>query len=165
MYTAPKQNPKEMETHAINAEVPGSRGHRSSMLAPLFALVSCVLFCCNGELLQALQLYPSGGQPSPLLNLAFCHLGGLFFMPYFLCLANPPSFAPQPRPMYTSVHISSLFFAMLIMGYNYLWLLSARLVAAGITNAVFQTSVAFVYIASIRIFKEPITTSQIVGVL
>jgi len=50
------------------------------------------------------------------------------------------------------------------MGYNYAWLLSARHVAVGLTNAVFQTSVAFVYIAGVTLFHETIAFPQILGV-
>jgi drug/metabolite transporter (DMT)-like permease len=50
------------------------------------------------------------------------------------------------------------------MGYNCAWLSSAKLVSAGLTNAVFQTSIAFVYLASTHLFAEPLTFPRMVGV-
>eukprot|EP00434_Breviolum_minutum_P045681 symbB.v1.2.041010.t1/scaffold7742.1/size9585/1 len=54
----------------------------SQHLGPSLAMASCVLYCLNGELLQALQAQ-EGHHASPLLNLLFCHLGGLLLVPHF----------------------------------------------------------------------------------
>jgi len=130
-------------------------------LAPILAILSCVLYSCNGELLQFLQLHvPEGNHASPLMNLIICHLGGLVFAPKFL-FWKPSGFSKTPT---TSVPIGSLLLAMLLMGYNYAWLLSARHLAAGLTNAIFQTSIAFVYVASVLLFREPMQSLQLLGV-
>ncbi|CAK0887715.1 unnamed protein product [Prorocentrum cordatum] len=105
---------------------------RPAAVAPLLAVLSCVLYCGNGELLQALQALA-----------AELGAGG--------ALANTP-------------RTTALLFAFVIMGYNWAWLSSARLVPAGLTNAVFQTSIAFVYLASTHLFAEPLTLPRMVGV-
>merc|ERR550537_1295897 len=63
-----------------------------------------------------------------------------------------------------NVQMGSLLIALLLMGYNYLWLQSARYLTVGLTNAIFQTSVAFVYIASVTIFRDEPEHMQLVGV-
>jgi len=151
-------------------------GQRLSGLAPALALLSCVLFCVNSELLQALQVHSagSGTRPSPGVNLLLCHLGGLVFAPYFLLSTafDAPSaplgstngefslsfaFARRPR-------LSALFFAILLMGYNYCWLLSTRFLAASVTTALFQSSVGVVYALSVPMFGEPLTFLRVLGV-
>lgn len=141
---------------------------RLSTLAPILAVLSCVLFCCNGELLQALQRHTGGGGgASPLFNLTLCHLGGLLFAPHFL--QRDEAAKGEISPAITggpanSPRFVALFFSFLIMGYNYAWLLSAKLVPMCLTNAVFQTSVAFVYLASTSLFSEPLTFPRLIGV-
>mmetsp|Transcript_48783 Transcript_48783/g.106040 ORF Transcript_48783/g.106040 Transcript_48783/m.106040 type:complete len:384 (+) Transcript_48783:41-1192(+) len=134
---------------------------KSSMLAPALAGLMCILYCCNGELLQALQL--QGGQASrvsPLLNLVFCHIGGLAFWPF---LPNPPrAFEAVKAP---SLPVASLLLSVLLMSYNYAWLLSARHIAVGLTNAIFQSSIAFVFLASVVLFGEPLTLLRSQGVI
>lgn len=138
------------------AEV-GRRLGPYSNLAPVLAILSCVLYSCNGELLQFLQLHaPNGGNASPLLNLIICHLGGLVFAPQFLNY--------KPTGVNVNVKLTSLLLACLLMGYNYCWLLSARFLAAGLTNAIFQTSVAFVYLAGVAVFNDKLESMQLVGV-
>lgn len=141
-----------------------------SRLAPALALLSCVLYCVNGELLQALQTV-SKTHASPLANLTMCHLGGLMFLPYFLgsCSCGTDSSgnaASTPTGQIPGgIMKGSLFFAVLLMGYNYAWLSSARHLPASLTNCVFQTSVALVCAASAVLFKEPLTKGRLVGVV
>uniref|UniRef100_A0A7S4PVW2 EamA domain-containing protein n=1 Tax=Alexandrium monilatum TaxID=311494 RepID=A0A7S4PVW2_9DINO len=143
---------------------------RPSALAPVLALLSCVLYCVNGELLQALQTRTSAseGHPSPLLNLVLCHLGGLAFAPHFL--GKPPPVAPAAGPVTAAGGLAahprsaSLLLTLVLMGYNYAWLMSARFLAAALTNAIFQTSIALVYLASVLLFGEPLTLLRFVGV-
>lgn len=128
-----------------------------SNLAPVLAILSCVLYSCNGELLQFLQLHsPNGGNASPLLNLIFCHLGGLVFAPKFLSY--------KPASLNGNTKLGALLLSLLLMGYNYCWLLSARFLAAGLTNALFQTSVAFIYLAGVAIFNDKMESMQLFGV-
>ncbi|CAK9050815.1 unnamed protein product [Durusdinium trenchii] len=51
------------------------------------------------------------------------------------------------------------------MGYNYAWLLSATYVDLRLTNAVFQVSVALVYLCSVQLFDEVISFDRSLGVL
>lgn len=151
---------------------------RPAALAPILALLSCALFCLNGELLQSLQLHtpPQEKHASPLLNLLLCHLGGIVFAPYFLNTDSswgPPtastglvSGCPSGTLGYLSARprIAALLFALLLTGYNYAWLLSTRFVSVGVTNATFQVSVAIVYASSIPLFGEPLESSRLLGV-
>jgi drug/metabolite transporter (DMT)-like permease len=129
-------------------------------LAPVLAILSCVLYSCNGELLQYMQLHAgSGGHASPLLNLIICHMGGLVFVPHFLFW--------KPAGIFDgglSVPVGSLLLAFILMGYNYAWLSSARFLAAGLTNAIFQTSIAFVCFANAIVFREKLEGIQLLGV-
>jgi len=147
----------------LTCEAPGAPRHiqKCAALAPIFAVLFCVLFSCNGELLQFLQLHASNeGHVSPMLNLILCHLGGLLFVPHFL-FWKPLGYSEGMR---MNVQLGSLLMAILLMSYTYMWLLSARFLSVGLTNAIFQTSVAFVFIASIVIFREDADRMQILGV-
>jgi drug/metabolite transporter (DMT)-like permease len=95
-----------------------------------------------------------------LLNLTICHLGGLMFVPQFL--RRPPPSLTQLQV--ARVHIVALLFTFILMGYNYAWLLSARFQDAALTNAIFQTSIALVYMVSVWLFSEPLTLPRVVGV-
>lgn len=138
-------------------------------LALVLALVSCVLFCLNGELLQALQLHtdPDEGHPSVLVNLIFCHCGGLVFVPWvFGSPGREGSMAgPAPPSAVPGVRSMSLLLATLLMSYNYCWLHSATFLTVSLTNAIFQLSIALVYIASVLLFGEPMTMNRMLGVL
>jgi len=131
----------------------------TATLAPILAIFSCVLYSCNGELLQYLQHNAAnGGHASPMLNLIVCHLGGLMFAPHFL-FWEPSNFSGM------NVKRGSLLLAMLLMGYNYAWLLSARFLAISLTNAIFQTSTALVYLAGVFVFHDaPLAAMQLIGV-
>lgn len=131
-------------------------------LAPILAIISCVLFSFNGELLQFLQLHASNeGNISPMLNLIICHSGGLLFAPHFL-FWKPLGFS---EGLGMNVQMGSLLIAFLLMGYNYLWLQGARYLTVGLTNAIFQTSVAFVYLCGVTIFRDTaFAPAQIIGV-
>lgn len=126
------------------------------------ALVSVFVFSGNGELLQALQL--SGGQVeiSPIANLILCHSGGLLFVPYLI--KNSPTLADS-NVSRTYVFGASLLFALVLMGYNYAWIKSATFLPVALTNSICQTSVMFVYVASVAMFGEPLTWRRSVGVL
>lgn len=64
------------------------------------------------------------------------------------------------------VMLGSFLLAFLLMGYNYVWLLSSRYIAVGLTNSIFQSSVAFVYLASVALFPDtPLALPQITGVV
>lgn len=129
------------------------------------AIASCVLYCLNGELLQALQ-EQEGHHASPLLNLLLCHLGGLLFIPRFGRFTLPESMtAVKAETITFGPKTSALFFAFLIMGYNYAWLLSTSYVELSLTNAIFQLSVALVYLCSIYLFAEAVSLDRVVGVL
>lgn len=132
-------------------------------LAPIIALASCVLYSLNGELLQFLQIHATS-HASPMLNLILCHLGGLLFVPHFLFPASESRTLSQSRKEVEHVALLSLVLALILMGYNYAWLSSARYVAVGLTNAVFQTSVAFVFIAGVTLFHDTFGFPQILGV-
>lgn len=150
-------------TTPLTGQSPSSPRHiqKYAALAPILAICSCVLFSCNGELLQFLQLHASNeGHVSPMLNLILCHLGGLLFVPHFL-FWKPSGYS---QGMGMNVQMGSLLMAILLMSYNYCFVLSARLLSVGLTNAIFQTSVAFVFIASILIFREDVDRMQICGV-
>jgi len=150
-------------TTPLTGEAPGSprRIQKYAALAPILAVFSCVLFSCNGELLQFLQLHASNeGHVSPMLNLVLCHLGGLLLVPHFL-FWKPLGYS---EGIGMNVQLGSLLMAILLMSYNYCFLLSARLLSVGLTNAIFQTSVAFVFIASIAVFREDVDRIQIFGV-
>lgn len=145
-----------------------SVSERCGALAGLLAVCSCALYCANGELLQWLQLSTPQDErhASPMLNLAFCHSGGLLFFPLYVgacCACARKSTATTSA--YSGVLLPSLLFAVLLMGYNYAWLLSARLLPAAQTNAVFQTSVALVCVTTVVLFKETLTLGRLVGVL
>mmetsp|Transcript_68483 Transcript_68483/g.164464 ORF Transcript_68483/g.164464 Transcript_68483/m.164464 type:complete len:363 (-) Transcript_68483:129-1217(-) len=134
---------------------------RPAELAPALALLSCILYSCNGELLQALQQSSDAtqGHISPLLNLLLCHLGGLAFAPVVLWSEARPRSYPSPM-----VKGSALLFAFILMGYNYAFLSSSKFLLVGITNAVFQASTALVYLASVWLFREPLTLARVIGV-
>ncbi|CAE7434055.1 Scn10a [Symbiodinium natans] len=51
------------------------------------------------------------------------------------------------------------------MGYNYAWLLSASFIDLRLTNAVFQVSVALVYVASVQLFGEAVCVERLLGVM
>jgi drug/metabolite transporter (DMT)-like permease len=137
-----------------------------STIAPLLAALACVLFSLNGELLQALQVHSGGSHVSPLLNLILCHLGGLAFAPKYMILHAPGTDASSEVLNLRGVALRSLLLAVLLMGYNYAWLSSARYVAVGLTNAIFQTSIAFVYLASVALFSDThVAAPQICGVV
>ena len=53
---------------------------------------------------------------------------------------------------------------MLLMSYNYAWLLSASYVDLSLTNAIFQVSVALVYVCSVRWFSEAVSIDRLLGV-
>eukprot|EP00933_Yihiella_yeosuensis_P018489 TRINITY_DN15159_c1_g2_i1.p1 TRINITY_DN15159_c1_g2~~TRINITY_DN15159_c1_g2_i1.p1 ORF type:complete len:373 (+),score=31.18 TRINITY_DN15159_c1_g2_i1:105-1223(+) len=155
---------------------------RPSALAPWAAALSCVLFCFNGELLQSLQINssPGEGHASVLLNLTLCHLGGLLFFPYFGWGTNTATRHGEASPrvaspitpggtglrcqLASSPRLTALLFSFLLMGYNYAWLSSAKFLAVGLTNSIFQVSVALVYAASVPLFSEPVTWSRFLGV-
>jgi len=158
-----------------------SRLLRPSLLAPWAAALSCLLFCGNSELLQSLQRGPLEADQrhaSPLLNLALCHLGGLLFVPYFLCGAGracatiddkaplvPSGSGVARSSLASSPCAAALVFALLLMSYNYAWLRSATLLAAGLTNAIFlAVSVALVYLASVFLFAEAVTPGRLLGI-
>lgn len=142
-----------------------------TLLAPAAAVLSCVIYCINGELLQALQSHASDseGHASPLLNLVLCHLGGLLFAPWFLWPASAAQLGAETARgrgggLAAAPRVVALFFAVLLMCYNYAWLCSTAHIPASLTNAVFQTSVAFMYVASVVFFDEPVTWSHLIGV-
>lgn len=150
---------------------------KTGALAPALALLSCVLFCLNGELLQALQLRTPAEErhASPLLNLLLCHLGGIVFVPHFYNLDTSGAASVSTGLVsgvgtrmlgYLSARprIAALLFALLLTGYNYAWLLSTRFVPVAVTNATFQVSVALVYAASVPLFGEPLEVSRVIGV-
>jgi multidrug transporter EmrE-like cation transporter len=137
---------------------------QANVLAPLLALLSCVLYCCNGELLQALQvrLDASQGHPSVLLNLTCCHLGGLLFIKQ--ARWQPKTHTSGPSLTQLRVGALSLVFACLIMAYNYAFLCAARFLSLGLVNAIFQTSIGMVYVASVVLFAERLSVSRMLGV-
>ncbi|CAE7582215.1 Scn10a [Symbiodinium sp. KB8] len=144
-----------------------------SGFAYVAAISSCALYCLNGELLQALQRAAPGHHASPLLNLALCHLGGLLFVPHFGCASTSEEPAGQCSAAFAGVRaalsqrprLAALPFALLLMGYNYAWLLSASFIDLRLTNAVFQVSTALVYIASVQLFGEAVCLERLLGVL
>lgn len=160
------------------ADLMRSAAWQSTVLAPVLAVLSCILFCFNGQLLQALQMQTPADErhASPMLNLLLCHVGGLVFLPsYGSCTFEPhakatglvsgtPSAGVLGRIASRPRFAASLF-AILLMGYNYCWLLSTRYVTISVTNATFQTSVGFVYAASVPLFGEPLKSSRILGVV
>ena len=79
-------------------------------------------------------------------------MGGLVFAPHFLFWK--PEGRPLNEHLHMSVPVGSLVLALLLMSYNYAWLQSARLLTVGLTNDIFQTSVAFVYLAGVAVFKD-----------
>lgn len=132
-----------------------------SRLAVFLAVMSAILYSLNGELMQFLQVSVSpklANHASPLMSLLFCHTGGLLFIPYFMM--NPPNFKLP------SWHIpaASCVLAILLMGYNYAWVRSAMLVPVGLTNAIFQTTVATTYIASVTLGEESLSWLKTLGV-
>lgn len=155
-------------------------GLNPTSVAAVAATLGTVLFCLNSELLQALQVHQGKEEksPSPMFNLWLCHLGGLFLAPWYAQYrdAYRPSkemqgllggevgggcigtLAARPR-------MTALLFAFLLMGYNYAWLLGSTFVPAQVTNAIFQVSIAFVYVASIPLFGEEVSSMKIVGVV
>lgn len=148
-------------------------GVRTSSLAPVMAALSCILFCLNSELLQWLQNSAPKEElrPSPGVNLLLCHLGGLVFAPSFLMSkAFDVPMAARGDERSWSVALSekprlmALFFALLLMGYNYCWLWSAKLVKASITTALFQTSVGMVYVISVPVFGESLSFPRVMGI-
>eukprot|EP00445_Apocalathium_hangoei_P012838 CAMPEP_0203867814 /NCGR_PEP_ID=MMETSP0359-20131031/16742_1 /ASSEMBLY_ACC=CAM_ASM_000338 /TAXON_ID=268821 /ORGANISM="Scrippsiella Hangoei, Strain SHTV-5" /LENGTH=373 /DNA_ID=CAMNT_0050786123 /DNA_START=97 /DNA_END=1218 /DNA_ORIENTATION=- len=150
-------------------------GCRPASMAPAMALLSCVLFCLNSELLQALQTHTPAEErrPSPGLNLLLCHLGGLVFAPNFLLSTAYDTPAVSPGADYKTglsamlsrrPRLCALLFALLLMGYNYCWLLSAGFLAASVTTALFQTSVGMVYAMSVPLFGEPLTFLRVLGI-
>lgn len=145
------------------------RGPSLDILATVFAFLSCVLYCLNGELLQGLQLHapPGQGHASPMLNLVICHLGGLLLLPCVVSEQNGNGGDGVRHPKGGQWYLAgpSLFFATLLMGYNYCWLHSARLLPASVTNAIFQTSVALVCAASVIVFGETASRSRVFGVI
>eukprot|EP00929_Paragymnodinium_shiwhaense_P095101 TRINITY_DN56069_c0_g2_i1.p1 TRINITY_DN56069_c0_g2~~TRINITY_DN56069_c0_g2_i1.p1 ORF type:complete len:412 (+),score=91.22 TRINITY_DN56069_c0_g2_i1:189-1424(+) len=145
-----------------------NRAAASETTAAILALLSCFLYCANGELLQALQLHmpPDAGHCSPLLNLLLCHLGGLLFIPYLMFGQGERCTGQiEPKEHYGGMALPSLLFAMLLMGYNYAWLSSAKLLDVSLTNAIFQTSVAIVCAASVVLFGEALTRPRAMGVM
>jgi len=145
------------------ALLPG--GFSPSQVAPLFAVVSCILYSLNGELLQWIQQNgdPEQGRASPLLNLVLCHLGGLAFIPFLIGSSKEESTARSALPV--PLQGSALLFACLLMGYNYAWLMSSKFLFVGLTNAVFQTSTAMVYVSSVILFAEPLSLDRLAGVV
>jgi drug/metabolite transporter (DMT)-like permease len=83
------------------------------------------------------------------------------FAPYFLFWTPASGF----HKGVVSVPVGALALALLLMGYNYAWLLSSRYLAVGLTNAIFQTSIAFVYLASVFIFHDNFEGVQVLGVV
>lgn len=159
----------------LNAKLQDDRDHswsswQATTLAPALAFLSCVLFSCNGELLQYLQVHTAAGSHiSPLMNLILCHLGGLIFVPQFVCRRGPSGVGvalPTSKGKGgMSVQAGSFLLAFVLMSYNYAWLVSARYLAVGLTNAIFQTSVAFVYLCGVTIFRDTaFAPAQIIGV-
>jgi len=134
-------------------------------LVPGLAMLSCVIYCINGELLQWLQTAatdPQAGLPSLLLNLCLCHLGGLFFAPHFAGY-QPPGIKPG-RGLASSPRLVALIMSLNVMAYNYAVMSSAKFMPMGVTNAVFQTSVAFVFLASVALFGQPLNLRTMCGV-
>jgi len=131
------------------------------------AVVSCVLFCLNSELLQSLQQRSVSGkdQPSLLLNLIVCHMGFLVFAPRYLLWDREEGACSLGSGIGSCPRFAALIFAVLLMGYNYAFLQSANFLAAGTTNAVFQSSLAMVYVASIILFRQPFTMPGLMGVV
>lgn len=125
-------------------------------VAVILAGLSCFIYCLNGQLLDALQ-----SEVSAFVNLTLCHVGGLLFVPYLVYTRNAYPIGVKS----CTLAWTSLFFSALLMGYNYVWLKSALIVPVGLTNAVFQTSVAMVFIASIQVFGETLTEQGCLGVM
>uniref|UniRef100_A0A7S0ZYX4 EamA domain-containing protein n=1 Tax=Noctiluca scintillans TaxID=2966 RepID=A0A7S0ZYX4_NOCSC len=134
---------------------------RERIVAPCLGVLSCLLFCLNGELLQALQLAGEGTRVSPLLNMTLCHMGGLLLLPWL------PRW-PAQRIVGVSQSAQTLWlpllFSFILTAYNYCWLLSTRYQHVGLTTGLFQTSVAFVYLCSVMIFREELSGVRIIGV-
>lgn len=131
-------------------------------LAVFLAVLSAVLYSLNGELIQFLQISVNpqdSTHASPLMSLLFCHSGGLLFAPHFIM--NPPTFKLPPW----HIPAASCILALLLMGYNYAWVRSAMLVPVGLTNSIFQTTVATTYIASLLIGEESVSLVKVIGVL
>lgn len=136
-------------------------------LACFLALLSCALYSFNGELLQFLQGPDSSQAPpiiSPMLNVVLCHLGGLLFAPHFLFWRHGGIDGGREGGG-VSVRRGSLFCALILMGYNYAWLLSARHLATGVTNAIFQSSIALIFVAGVFLFRDTtLAPAQLLGV-
>eukprot|EP00429_Kryptoperidinium_foliaceum_P107909 CAMPEP_0176243716 /NCGR_PEP_ID=MMETSP0121_2-20121125/31066_1 /TAXON_ID=160619 /ORGANISM="Kryptoperidinium foliaceum, Strain CCMP 1326" /LENGTH=299 /DNA_ID=CAMNT_0017583315 /DNA_START=145 /DNA_END=1044 /DNA_ORIENTATION=+ len=80
--------------------------------------------------------------------------------------ATPSASTPGGISGWLAAHprLAALFFAWMLMGYNFAWLSSTRFLNASVTNAVFQTSVAIVYGASVPLFGEPLALLRVLGV-
>jgi len=116
----------------------------SANVACGLAVLSVVLFVLNGEMLQFMQ---SGGghTVSPLVNIWACHLAGLALLPWAGPGWKKLSSLMQPDWLVTSVVVLSV----LLMCYNYFWVLSSREMPVAMVNAVFQSSVGTTYLFSV----------------
>eukprot|EP00747_Dinoflagellata_sp_TGD_P191751 gnl/TRDRNA2_/TRDRNA2_55574_c0_seq1.p1 gnl/TRDRNA2_/TRDRNA2_55574_c0~~gnl/TRDRNA2_/TRDRNA2_55574_c0_seq1.p1 ORF type:complete len:436 (-),score=33.19 gnl/TRDRNA2_/TRDRNA2_55574_c0_seq1:34-1272(-) len=134
-------------------------GPVASYIAPILAVLSAVLYSANGELLQGIQR-TSTSHVSPLLNLLLCHIGGLAFAP--AVLGRPPESLSEDQVR--RVPLAAGGFSLVLMGYNYVWLRSAVLVPIAVTNVIFQTSIAIIYVWSIVLFDEVCSPIKLLGV-
>lgn len=134
-------------------------------LAPFLATMAMMIYCFNGELLQALQKNADGGHPSKLLNLVICHLGGIVFLPLAFNPSSYESTAHLSPAALSQARWGSILFSVLLMTYNYFWISAGTFLSIGMVTAVFQTSIAFVYIWSIYVFGESVRASKVLGVV
>ncbi|CEL99691.1 unnamed protein product [Vitrella brassicaformis CCMP3155] len=61
--------------------------------------------------------------------------------------------------------VLSVVLSFALIAYNYCWSLSAYFVPVNVTNAAFQTSVAFVYCASVVFLRSALTTPKVLAVI
>lgn len=137
----------------------------SGSLVGLLVAVAALLYGLNGELLQALQASkrPDQHGASPLLNLVFCHVGGIFFIPLLVAHGrwSPGAF---PGTSAARMVCAAVGLSLVLQGYNYAWLSSAAFIPAGATNALFQCSIALVFLGSVAFLGQPWCFANLAGV-
>lgn len=140
---------------------PWAVGIASVVAAPILAFLMAALFGFNAELMETMARGEVDHAASPLVNLLLVHSTGILFAPVLL-RGPPPELSKTTA---TWMPMAAMGFSLLMMAFNWLYVKSSQGIDLNILNVIFQSSVAFVYVASVLFFGEPVTCPRLFGVI
>jgi len=145
-----------------------SSGSQASLLVVLpIATATVTAYAFNS---QVYQWVGEGATTSKLFQLWLGHIGGVAVLPYFLAIGRDQSgrvvsgYCGRPGKSWARLSAMSVVASCFQMVIYYLWYLAAVRIPAQVLAAIFQTTIALVYVLSIAVLGEKPTWAKSAGV-